>query len=100
MQRVAEREDHLTSLQVREEVAAGRMEIPANRMHLGYQLDPMAIGRATKTKINANMGARLSHPVRMKKWRSYGGLRSGARIQSWIFPPMGSGCLSRGNYPK
>ena len=57
MQRVAEREDHLTSLQVREEVAAGRMVIPANRMHLGYQLDPMAIGRATKTKINANMGA-------------------------------------------
>ena len=46
MQRVAEREDHLTSLQVREEVAAGRMVIPANRMHLGYQLDPMAIGRA------------------------------------------------------
>lgn len=57
MERVAEREEHLTALQVREEVAAGRMVIPANKMHLGYQLDPMAIGRATKTKINANMGA-------------------------------------------
>lgn len=57
MQRVAEREPHLTAEQVRDEVAAGRMVIPANRVHLGYQLDPMAIGRASKTKINANMGA-------------------------------------------
>ena len=57
MQRVAEREPHLFAEQVRDEVAAGRMIIPANRVHLGYQLDPMAIGRASKTKINANMGA-------------------------------------------
>jgi len=57
MQRVADRESHLTPAQVRDEVAAGRMVIPANKVHLGYQLDPMAIGRATKTKINANMGA-------------------------------------------
>src|SRR5690606_29186875 len=35
----------------------GRMIIPANRVHLGYRLDPMAIGRASKTKINANLGA-------------------------------------------
>jgi len=57
MARVAEREDHLVAEQVRDEVAAGRMIIPANINHLGYQLDPMAIGRASKTKINANMGA-------------------------------------------
>jgi phosphomethylpyrimidine synthase len=57
MRRVAEREPHLTPAQVRDEVAAGRMVIPANKAHLGYQLDPMAIGRASKTKINANMGA-------------------------------------------
>jgi len=57
MRRVAEREGHLTPEQVRDEVAAGRMVIPANKIHLGYQLDPMAIGRASKTKINANMGA-------------------------------------------
>jgi phosphomethylpyrimidine synthase len=57
MRRVAEREGHLTAEQVRDEVAAGRMIIPANRVHLGYQLDPMAIGRASRTKINANMGA-------------------------------------------
>ncbi|NNE09752.1 MAG: phosphomethylpyrimidine synthase ThiC [Gemmatimonadetes bacterium] len=57
MIRVAEREPHLTPEQVRDEVAAGRLIIPANTVHLGYRLDPMAIGRATKTKVNANMGA-------------------------------------------
>ncbi|MCA9054322.1 MAG: phosphomethylpyrimidine synthase ThiC, partial [Planctomycetaceae bacterium] len=57
MECVAAREPHLTPAQVRDEVAAGRMVIPANKVHLGYQLDPMAIGRASKTKINANMGA-------------------------------------------
>ena len=57
MVRVAEREPHLTATQVRDEVAAGRMIILANKVHLDYQLDPMCIGRASKTKINANMGA-------------------------------------------
>ena len=57
MWRVAEREQHLTGQQVRDEVAAGRLIIPANRVHLTYDLDPMAIGRASKTKVNANMGA-------------------------------------------
>jgi phosphomethylpyrimidine synthase len=33
------------------------MIIPANRVHLGYGLDPIAIGRAATTKINANLGA-------------------------------------------
>jgi phosphomethylpyrimidine synthase len=42
---------------VRDEVAAGRMVIPANKVHLAHGLDPMAIGRASQTKINANMGA-------------------------------------------
>jgi phosphomethylpyrimidine synthase len=57
MRRVAEREPHLRADQVRDEVAAGRLIVPANKVHLGYGLDPMAIGRATRTKINANMGA-------------------------------------------
>jgi phosphomethylpyrimidine synthase len=57
MRRVAEREGHLTESQVRDEVAAGRLVIPANVNHLAHRLDPMAIGRATRTKINANMGA-------------------------------------------
>ena len=57
MRRVAEREAHLAPEQVRDEVAAGRMIIPANIHHLAGRLDPMCIGRASKTKINANMGA-------------------------------------------
>ncbi len=57
MRRVVEREGHLTAEQVRDEVAAGRMIIPANINHLKYRLDPMAIGRASCTKVNANMGA-------------------------------------------
>lgn len=57
MLRVAESETHLTAEQIRDEVAAGRMVIPANRNHLQYALQPMCIGRASKTKINANMGA-------------------------------------------
>ncbi len=57
MRRVAEREPHLTPEQVRDELAAGRLIIPANIRHLAKNLDPMAIGRATKTKVNANMGA-------------------------------------------
>src|SRR5690606_35717158 len=57
MKRVAEREPHLTAEQVRDEVAAGRMVIPANIHHLKHHLDPMCIGRASKTKVNANMGA-------------------------------------------
>ena len=59
MRRVSEREPHLRPEQVRDEVAAGRLILPANVVHLGYRLDPMAmaIGRASKTKVNANMGA-------------------------------------------
>ncbi len=64
MARVAQRESHFDVLfpgrgaaAVRDEIAAGRMVIPANINHLKYNLDPMAIGRASKTKVNANMGA-------------------------------------------
>ncbi|MEM9194210.1 MAG: phosphomethylpyrimidine synthase ThiC [Myxococcota bacterium] len=57
MRRVAEREPHLSAEQVKDEVAAGRMVIPANQNHLQHRLDPMCIGRASKTKVNANMGA-------------------------------------------
>jgi phosphomethylpyrimidine synthase len=57
MKHVATREPHLTAEQIRVEVATGRMIIPANKVHLKYKLEPMAIGRASLTKINANMGA-------------------------------------------
>jgi len=64
MRRVAQREPHFDVLTngrgpaaVRDEIAAGRLVIPANINHLAHNLDPMAIGRASKTKVNANMGA-------------------------------------------
>ncbi len=57
MKHVATREPHLTAEQIRVEIATGRMIIPANKVHLKYKLEPMAIGRASLTKINANMGA-------------------------------------------
>ena len=55
--RVALQEPHLTPEQIRAEVASGRMIIPANKVHLKYKLEPMCIGRAALTKVNANMGA-------------------------------------------
>jgi phosphomethylpyrimidine synthase len=57
MRRVAEREGHVTPEQVRDEIAAGRLVIPANTVHRAGRLDPMGIGRALHTKVNANMGA-------------------------------------------
>ena len=53
MQYVAEREK-LTPELVRDEVARGRMIIPANINH--PELEPMAIGVASLCKINANIG--------------------------------------------
>jgi phosphomethylpyrimidine synthase len=57
MKRVVLREPHLSPEQIRVEIATGRMIIPANTVHLKYKLEPMCIGRASLTKINANMGA-------------------------------------------
>ena len=55
MEYVAERES-LSPEVIREEVATGRMVIPANRVHLDQQLEPMCIGIAASCKINANIG--------------------------------------------
>jgi phosphomethylpyrimidine synthase len=52
---VATRED-LTPELIRDEVAAGRMVIPANINHLSKKLEPMCIGIAAKCKINSNIG--------------------------------------------
>ena len=41
---------------VRDEVARGRMVIPANRVHLEKGLKAIGIGIAARTKINANLG--------------------------------------------
>ncbi|MEQ1826983.1 MAG: phosphomethylpyrimidine synthase ThiC, partial [Pirellula sp.] len=55
MEFVAKRE-LLSPELVRSEVAAGRMVIPANKVHLKGRLEPMCIGIAAKCKINANIG--------------------------------------------
>ena len=56
MRQVAQAEGVEAEL-IRAEVAAGRLVIPANRVHLEHQLKPIGIGRAITTKINANIGA-------------------------------------------
>lgn len=55
MEQVA-RDEHLDAKLVREEVARGRMVIPANRVHLEKGLHAVGIGVAARTKINANLG--------------------------------------------
>src|SRR6059036_2191025 len=55
MQRVAERES-LPAETIPDEVAIGRLIIPANVNHLKQRLDPMAIGKVASVKINANIG--------------------------------------------
>jgi phosphomethylpyrimidine synthase len=55
MEYVARREDLSPDL-IRDEVARGRMVIPANINHLKGRLEPMGIGIACRTKINANIG--------------------------------------------
>ncbi|MEI8213582.1 MAG: phosphomethylpyrimidine synthase ThiC [Planctomycetota bacterium] len=55
MELVARREK-LAPETIRDEVAAGRMVIPANKVHLAQRLEPMAIGIAATCKINANIG--------------------------------------------
>src|SRR5215208_6156510 len=55
MQFVADKE-RLSEETIRAEVAAGRMVIPANKVHLSGRLEPMCIGIASLTKINANIG--------------------------------------------
>ena len=42
---------------IRDEIAAGRLVIPANIRHLKTNLVPAGIGRVLSTKVNANIGA-------------------------------------------
>ncbi len=55
MRRAAEREG-IAIETVRQELAAGRLVIPANTLHLAENLEPCAIGRAVSCKVNANIG--------------------------------------------
>jgi len=55
MKFVAETEG-LSAEFIAEQVAAGKMVIPANKMHIKSNLRPVGIGRAVTTKVNANIG--------------------------------------------
>ena len=55
MRFVAQREK-LAPEVIRDEVARGRLVIPANVRHLAGRLEPMAIGAVASVKINANIG--------------------------------------------
>ena len=55
MRFVADREQLSPEL-VRSEIARGRLVIPANMFHLAGSLKPMAVGKVSKVKINANIG--------------------------------------------
>ncbi|MHB0955825.1 MAG: phosphomethylpyrimidine synthase ThiC [Pirellulaceae bacterium] len=48
--------EHLEPTFIRQEVAAGRLVIPANKIHLAGRLEPLGIGIAVRCKINANIG--------------------------------------------
>ena len=48
--------EQLSVESIRQEVAAGRLVIPANRVHLAAGLKPVGIGVAVRCKINANLG--------------------------------------------
>jgi phosphomethylpyrimidine synthase len=55
---------------VRNELAAGRLVIPANKIHLKSNLKPTGIGRVLRTKVNANIGTssvRCSVKAELKK---------------------------------
>ena len=55
MEFVARRENRQPE-RIRDEVARGRMVIPANVVHLQLGLEPMGIGIQARCKINANIG--------------------------------------------
>jgi phosphomethylpyrimidine synthase len=55
MRVVAGREE-LDAELIRQEVARGRLVIPANVNHLKGRLEPMGIGKVARVKINANIG--------------------------------------------
>ena len=54
--RVVARREGLDVEVVRDEVARGRLIIPANVRHLAEKLEPMGIGKVASVKINANIG--------------------------------------------
>jgi len=58
---------------IQAELAAGRLVIPANKLHLKTNLKPVGIGRVLRTKVNANIGTsseRFSVQAEMEKMQA------------------------------
>jgi phosphomethylpyrimidine synthase len=73
------RSERLEPELVRDEVARGRMVIPANRVHLEAGLRPIGIGIAARTKINANIGkSALSSNTQCELEKLHAALKHGA----------------------
>jgi phosphomethylpyrimidine synthase len=65
--------EHVPAELTRDEVAAGRLVIPANKLHLETNLAPAGIGRVLATKVNANIGTssvRSTVDAELKKMRA------------------------------
>ncbi|MHC4681727.1 MAG: phosphomethylpyrimidine synthase ThiC, partial [Planctomycetota bacterium] len=65
--------EHVPAELVRDEVAAGRLVIPANKLHLNTNLAPAGVGRVLATKVNANIGTssvRCSVDAELEKMRA------------------------------
>ena len=65
--------EHVPAGLVRDEVAAGRLVIPANTLHLKTNLVPAGVGRVLTTKVNANIGTssvRSSVDAELEKMRA------------------------------
>ena len=82
MKFVAAREDLPEDL-VCSEVARGRMVIPANTVHLTKCLEPMAIGIAALTKINANIGNSAVTSDESTELENFTWQFTMGQIQSW-----------------
>jgi len=75
---VSEAEDVKAEL-VRDELAAGRLVIPANKLHIKTNLKPTGIGRALSTKVNANIGtSSVSSSIEAEKEKMETALAAGA----------------------
>ncbi len=54
--RFVARAENVDAELIRDELAAGHLAIPANKLHLKTNLVPAGIGRVLSTKVNANIG--------------------------------------------
>jgi len=76
--------ENLDARLVRDELAAGRLIIPANKLHLKTNLKPTGIGRLLTTKVNANIGKSSVRSRWKLKWRKCKSLCRQVPMRLWI----------------